>query len=146
VHLNVVPRTVLLNFFLPFNKLDAEQFLYWLYKILIIYAISCVFVFTARSFLLLLQTIITWWRHWCLVSFSFLLFAFSALHLEVLSIVISSSPQIIVLFNLQFCEDMSDIDEKQLVLYAQMANIVNFILQWPEINIKEIAENFSKVF
>lgn len=41
---------------------------------------------------------------------------------------------------------MSDIDEKQLVLYAQMANIVNFILQWPEINIKEIAENFSKVF
>jgi SET and MYND domain-containing protein len=68
------------------------------------------------------------------------------LHLEVLSIVISSSPQIIVLFNLQFCEDKSDIDEKQLVLYAQMANIVNFILQWPEINIKEIAENFSKVF
>ncbi|KAE8077407.1 hypothetical protein FH972_015974 [Carpinus fangiana] len=39
---------------------------------------------------------------------------------------------------------MSDIDEKQLVLYAQMANIVNFILQWPEINLKEIAENFSK--
>ncbi|XP_059453924.1 histone-lysine N-methyltransferase ASHR1 isoform X1 [Corylus avellana] len=39
---------------------------------------------------------------------------------------------------------MSDIDEKQLVLYAQIANIVNFILQWPEINIKEIAENFSK--
>lgn len=41
---------------------------------------------------------------------------------------------------------MSDIDEKQLVLYAQMANIVNFILQWPEINIKDITENFSKVF
>lgn len=141
-----MPRIVLLIFFLPFKKLDTEQFLYWLYKILIIYAISCVFVFTARSFLLLLQTIIIWWRHWCLVSFSFLLFAFSALHLEVLSIAISSSPQIIVLFNLQFCEDMSDIDEKQLVLYAQMANIVNFILQWPEINIKEIAENFSKVF
>ncbi|OWM88446.1 hypothetical protein CDL15_Pgr003858 [Punica granatum] len=39
---------------------------------------------------------------------------------------------------------MSDIDEKQLVLYAQMANLVNLILQWPEINIKEIAENFSK--
>lgn len=39
---------------------------------------------------------------------------------------------------------MSEIDEKQLVLYAQMANIVNFILQWPQINIKDIAENFSK--
>jgi len=41
---------------------------------------------------------------------------------------------------------MPDIDEKQLVLYAQMANLVNFILQQPDINIKEIAENFSKVF
>lgn len=40
---------------------------------------------------------------------------------------------------------MSDIDEKQLVLYAQMANLVNLILQWPEISIKEIAENFSKL-
>lgn len=40
---------------------------------------------------------------------------------------------------------MKDIDEKQLVLYAQMANLVNLILQWPEIDIKEIAENFSKV-
>lgn len=40
---------------------------------------------------------------------------------------------------------MSDIDEKQLLLYAQMANLVNLILQWPDINIKEIAENFSKV-
>ncbi|XP_019055184.1 PREDICTED: histone-lysine N-methyltransferase ASHR1 isoform X2 [Nelumbo nucifera] len=40
---------------------------------------------------------------------------------------------------------MSDIDEKQLVLYAQMANLVNLILQWPDINIKEIAENFSKL-
>ncbi|XP_020209505.1 histone-lysine N-methyltransferase ASHR1, partial [Cajanus cajan] len=39
---------------------------------------------------------------------------------------------------------MSDITEEQLVLYAQMANLVNSILQWPEINIKEIAENFSK--
>ncbi|KAK4572936.1 hypothetical protein RGQ29_031065 [Quercus rubra] len=39
---------------------------------------------------------------------------------------------------------MPDIDEKQLVLYAQMANLVNFILQQPDINIKEIAENFSK--
>ncbi|KAI3464464.1 hypothetical protein Pfo_021127 [Paulownia fortunei] len=43
--------------------------------------------------------------------------------------------------------DMSDVDEKQLVLYAQMANLVNLILHWPdsEINIKEIAENFSKL-
>ena len=40
---------------------------------------------------------------------------------------------------------MSDIDEKQLVLYAQMANLVNLILQCPDIDIKEIAENFSKV-
>lgn len=40
---------------------------------------------------------------------------------------------------------MSDIDEKQLVLYAQMANLVNLILDWPDINIKEIARNFSKV-
>ncbi|KAL2339833.1 hypothetical protein Fmac_007773 [Flemingia macrophylla] len=39
---------------------------------------------------------------------------------------------------------MSNITEEQLVLYAQMANLVNSILQWPEINIKEIAENFSK--
>ncbi|XP_041015984.1 histone-lysine N-methyltransferase ASHR1 isoform X2 [Juglans microcarpa x Juglans regia] len=39
---------------------------------------------------------------------------------------------------------ISDIDEKQLVLYAQMANLVNLILQWPEINMKQIAENFSK--
>ncbi|PIN12988.1 putative histone tail methylase containing SET domain [Handroanthus impetiginosus] len=42
---------------------------------------------------------------------------------------------------------MSEVEEKQLVLYAQMANLVNLILQWPEseINIKEIAENFSKL-
>ena len=51
----------------------------------------------------------------------------------------------IVLFNIHLHLDMSDISEEQLVLYAQMANLVNFILQWPEINIKEIAENFSKV-
>lgn len=48
-------------------------------------------------------------------------------------------------FNNLFGKDMSDIDEKQLLLYAQMANLVNLILQWPEISIKEIAENFSKV-
>ncbi|KDO80750.1 hypothetical protein CISIN_1g011626mg [Citrus sinensis] len=40
---------------------------------------------------------------------------------------------------------MSDIDEKQLLLYAQIANLVNLILQWPEISINEIAENFSKL-
>ncbi|KAI9106463.1 hypothetical protein K1719_021991 [Acacia pycnantha] len=39
---------------------------------------------------------------------------------------------------------MSDINEEQLVLYAQMANLVSLILQWPEINIKEITEIFSK--
>lgn len=51
----------------------------------------------------------------------------------------------IVFFNIHFHPDMSDINEEQLLLYAQMANLVNIILQWPEINIKEIAENFSKV-
>lgn len=51
----------------------------------------------------------------------------------------------IVLFNIHFHEDMSDITEELLVLYAQMANLVHLILHWPEINIKEIAENFSKV-
>ncbi|XP_042041043.1 histone-lysine N-methyltransferase ASHR1-like [Salvia splendens] len=42
---------------------------------------------------------------------------------------------------------MSDINEKQLLLYAQMANLVNLILPCPdfEINVKEIAENFSKL-
>ncbi|KAM5564144.1 histone-lysine N-methyltransferase ASHR1-like [Rosa sericea] len=39
---------------------------------------------------------------------------------------------------------MSEVDEKQMVLYAQMANLVSLILQRPDINIKEIAENFSK--
>ncbi|MCL7044521.1 hypothetical protein MKW94_030066 [Papaver nudicaule] len=42
-------------------------------------------------------------------------------------------------------DHMSDIEEKQLVLYAQMANLVNLILAWPESNIKEIAQNFSKL-
>ncbi|XP_073265655.1 histone-lysine N-methyltransferase ASHR1 isoform X3 [Populus alba] len=40
---------------------------------------------------------------------------------------------------------LKDLDEKQRVLYAQMANLVHLILQWPEINLKEIAENFSKL-
>lgn len=39
---------------------------------------------------------------------------------------------------------ISEVDEKQLVLYAQMANLVALILQLPDINIKEIAENFAK--
>ncbi|CAN1239993.1 Histone-lysine N-methyltransferase ASHR1 [Linum grandiflorum] len=44
-------------------------------------------------------------------------------------------------------QNMEDIDEKQLLLYAQMANLVNLILQLPEseINIKEIAQNFSRL-
>ncbi|KAL2893175.1 Histone-lysine N-methyltransferase ASHR1 [Bienertia sinuspersici] len=40
---------------------------------------------------------------------------------------------------------MSEIDEKQLVLYAQMANLVSVILQWPGLKVKEVAENFSKL-
>ena len=40
---------------------------------------------------------------------------------------------------------MSEINEKQLILYAQMANLVSAILQWPDLNLKEVAENFSKV-
>lgn len=39
---------------------------------------------------------------------------------------------------------ISELEEKQLVLYAQMANLVALILQLPDINIKEIAENFAK--
>ncbi|KAF8377029.1 hypothetical protein HHK36_030401 [Tetracentron sinense] len=42
-------------------------------------------------------------------------------------------------------DHMSDIDEQQLVLYAQMANLVNLILKWPEMNIKDITGNFSKL-
>ncbi|KAK3032520.1 hypothetical protein RJ639_036435 [Escallonia herrerae] len=40
---------------------------------------------------------------------------------------------------------ISEVNEKQLVLYAQMANLVNLILQWPDITVKEIAEMFSKL-
>lgn len=40
---------------------------------------------------------------------------------------------------------IADINEKQLVLYAQMANLVNLIIKWPDINIKEVSENFSKL-
>ncbi|GAB2235212.1 hypothetical protein Droror1_Dr00027706 [Drosera rotundifolia] len=40
---------------------------------------------------------------------------------------------------------MSEIEEKQLILYAQMANLVNAILKWSDVDLKEIAENFSKL-
>ncbi|PRQ26466.1 putative histone-lysine N-methyltransferase chromatin remodeling SET family [Rosa chinensis] len=40
---------------------------------------------------------------------------------------------------------MSKIDDEQRWLYAQMANLVSLILQWPDINKKEVAENFSKM-
>ncbi|KAK3019765.1 hypothetical protein RJ639_003752 [Escallonia herrerae] len=40
---------------------------------------------------------------------------------------------------------ISEVIEKQLVLYAQMANLVNLILQLPDITVKEIAEMFSKL-
>ncbi|KAI7753509.1 hypothetical protein M8C21_031973 [Ambrosia artemisiifolia] len=40
---------------------------------------------------------------------------------------------------------VSQVGENQLVLYAQMASLVNIILQWPDLNIKETAENFSKL-
>lgn len=49
-----------------------------------------------------------------------------------------------VFFNF-YLVDMSELDEKQLMLYAQMANLVNLILQFPSLDLKEIAENFSKV-
>ncbi|XP_021285132.1 histone-lysine N-methyltransferase ASHR1-like isoform X2 [Herrania umbratica] len=45
----------------------------------------------------------------------------------------------------QLVSHMSGIDEEQLVLYAQMANLVNLILGCPDIDIKEIVENFSKI-
>ncbi|XP_020257027.1 histone-lysine N-methyltransferase ASHR1 isoform X2 [Asparagus officinalis] len=40
---------------------------------------------------------------------------------------------------------MSDIKEEQLVLYAQMANLVKLVLPHMEINLKEITANFSKL-
>uniref|UniRef100_A0A803M5A2 Uncharacterized protein n=1 Tax=Chenopodium quinoa TaxID=63459 RepID=A0A803M5A2_CHEQI len=39
---------------------------------------------------------------------------------------------------------MTEIDDEQPVLYAQMANLVSVILQWPGLKLKEVAENFSK--
>ncbi|KAL8137976.1 hypothetical protein V2J09_003977 [Rumex salicifolius] len=40
---------------------------------------------------------------------------------------------------------MSEINEKQLILYAQMASLVSVCLQWPDLKLREIAENFSKL-
>ncbi|GER49219.1 N-lysine methyltransferase SMYD2 [Striga asiatica] len=50
-------------------------------------------------------------------------------------------------FDLITERNISEVDENQLILYAQMANLVNLILQWSDsdINIKQIAENFSKL-
>lgn len=51
-----------------------------------------------------------------------------------------------LLLNLtHFHKDISEVEEMQLVLYAQMASLVNIILQWSTLNIKEIAQNFSKL-
>ncbi|KAK8966740.1 Histone-lysine N-methyltransferase ASHR1 [Platanthera guangdongensis] len=40
---------------------------------------------------------------------------------------------------------MSDLDEKQLLLYAQMANLIKMILPSVEVDLREITENFSKL-
>ncbi|KAJ6818099.1 histone-lysine N-methyltransferase ASHR1 isoform X1 [Iris pallida] len=40
---------------------------------------------------------------------------------------------------------MSEINEDQLVLYAQMANLVKLVLSSVDVDLKEIAENFSKL-
>lgn len=40
---------------------------------------------------------------------------------------------------------MSELSEEQLVLYAQMANLVKLVLPSLDVNIKEITENFSKL-
>ncbi|XP_071701990.1 histone-lysine N-methyltransferase ASHR1-like isoform X2 [Rutidosis leptorrhynchoides] len=40
---------------------------------------------------------------------------------------------------------IAEVEETQLVLYAQMASLVNIIMQWPDLNIKEITEDFSKL-
>ncbi|KAK9134907.1 hypothetical protein Syun_014237 [Stephania yunnanensis] len=45
----------------------------------------------------------------------------------------------------ELVDHMSEIEEKQLVLYAQMANLVNMILQLPDVSIKDNAQNFSKL-
>lgn len=40
---------------------------------------------------------------------------------------------------------ISKVDENQLVLYAQMANLVSLILPFIELDLKEIAQTFSKL-
>ncbi|PWA47292.1 SET domain group 37 [Artemisia annua] len=40
---------------------------------------------------------------------------------------------------------ISEVEETQRLLYAQMASLVSVILQWPGLDIKEIAESFSKL-
>ena len=72
---------------------------------------------------------------------------------RILSILVFSFVELMILLILFFfwssltvcLVDMPELDEKQLMLYAQMANLVNLILQFPGIDLKEIAENFSKV-
>eukprot|EP01018_Ginkgo_biloba_P035137 Gb_12569 [translate_table: standard] len=39
---------------------------------------------------------------------------------------------------------MSDVDEKRLVLYAQMAHLVNMIMQFEDVETKEITQNFCR--
>lgn len=41
--------------------------------------------------------------------------------------------------------DISEVDKNQLVLYAQMANLVQLILPSFELDLKEITHTFSKV-
>ncbi|KAL5982596.1 hypothetical protein ACLOJK_016670 [Asimina triloba] len=50
-----------------------------------------------------------------------------------------------LLVDFDYSQDMSDIGEERLLLYAQMANLVNLILPSLKINIKEVARNFSKL-
>ncbi|XP_020681183.2 histone-lysine N-methyltransferase ASHR1 [Dendrobium catenatum] len=40
---------------------------------------------------------------------------------------------------------MSDLDEKQIVLYAQMSNLVKVVLPSLEVDLREITQNFSKL-
>ncbi|PKU70842.1 Histone-lysine N-methyltransferase ASHR1 [Dendrobium catenatum] len=46
---------------------------------------------------------------------------------------------------LQNDRDMSDLDEKQIVLYAQMSNLVKVVLPSLEVDLREITQNFSKL-
>ncbi|RLN17749.1 histone-lysine N-methyltransferase ASHR1 [Panicum miliaceum] len=51
----------------------------------------------------------------------------------------------ISLWNAVSAENISEVDKDQLVLYAQMANLVDLILPSLELDLKEIAHTFSKV-